>query len=136
VGELHPEVCRRFEVVEQSLAFELDLTPLLAALPERPKVAELPRFPPVYMDLAFVVDSSIPQDKLRRAIEDSGRPEVTSVELFDLYQGEQVAEGKKSLAYALELRSPERTLTDEHAAAVRARIVAAVAERTGGELRS
>jgi phenylalanyl-tRNA synthetase beta chain len=136
LGELHPEVCRRFDVAEGSLAFELDLTPLLAALPERPKVAELPRFPPVYMDLAFVVDSSIPEGKLRSAIEDSGRPEVTSVSLFDLYRGEQVGEGKKSLAYALEMRSPERTLTDEDAAAVRTRIIATVAERTGGELRS
>jgi len=136
VGELHPEVCKRFEVAEQSLAFELDLTPLLASLPDRPKVAELPRFPPIYMDLAFVVDSSVPQATLRRAIADSGRPEVTSVELFDLYEGEQVMQGKKSLAYALELRSRDRTLTDEEAAAVRARIVSTVAERTGGELRS
>jgi phenylalanyl-tRNA synthetase beta chain len=136
LGELHPDVCRRFDVAERSLAFELDLTPLLAALPERPKVAELPRFPPVYMDLAFVVDSSIPEAHLRSAIEDSGRPEVTSVSLFDLYRGEQVGEGKKSLAYALELRSPDRTLTDEDAASVRARIIATVAERTGGELRS
>ena len=136
VGELHPEVCESFEVAEQSLAFELDLTPLLAALPDRPKVAELPRFPPIYMDLAFVVDSSIPQARLQHAIEDSGHPEVTSVALFDLYEGEQVASGKKSLAYALELRSKDRTLTDEEAAAIRARIVSAVAERTGGELRS
>ena len=136
VGEIHPEVCERFEVLEQSLAFELDLTPLLASLPDRPKVEELPRFPPIYMDLAFVVDSSIPQAALQRAIEDSGRPEVTSVTLFDLYEGEQVSQGRKSLAYALELRSKDRTLTDEEAAAVRARIVATVAERTGGELRS
>ncbi len=136
VGELHPEVCERFEVAAQSLAFELDLTPLLARLPERPKVAELPRFPPIYMDLAFVVDSSIPQARLQRTIEDAGHPEVTSVALFDLYEGEQVSPGKKSLAYSLELRSRDRTLTDEEAAAVRARIVAAVAERTGGELRS
>ncbi|MDQ3659477.1 MAG: phenylalanine--tRNA ligase subunit beta [Actinomycetota bacterium] len=136
VGELHPEVCERFEVAGQSLAFELDLTRLLAALPERPKVAELPRFPPIYMDLAFVVDSAVPQAALRRAIEEAGRPEVTSVVLFDLYEGEQVPAGGKSLAYALELRSRDRTLTDEEAAAVRARIVSAVAERTGGELRS
>ena len=136
VGELHPEVCERFEVAAQSLAFELDLTPLLASLPDRPKVAELPRFPPIYMDLAFVVDSSIPQASLQRTIEDAGHPEVASVALFDLYEGEQVSPGKKSLAYSLELRSWDRTLTDEEAAAVRARIVAAVAERTGGELRS
>jgi phenylalanyl-tRNA synthetase beta chain len=136
VGELHPEVCERFEVAAQSLAFELDLTPLLASLPERPKVTDLPRFPPIYMDLAFVVDSSIPQASLKRTIEDAGHPEVTSVTLFDLYEGEQVPPGKKSLAYSLELRSWDRTLTDEEAAAVRARIVAAVAERTGGELRS
>ena len=88
------------------------------------------------MDLAFVVDSSIPQAALQRAIEESGRPEVTSVVLFDLYEGDQVEPGNKSLAYALELRSKDRTLMDEEAAAVRARIVATVAERTGGELRS
>ena len=66
----------------------------------------------------------------------AGAPEVASARLFDLYQGGQVGEGKKSLAFSLELRAPDKTITDEEALAVRDRIVSALAERVGAELRS
>ena len=136
LGELHPEVCAGFEVPEATLAFELELAPLFAALTGRPRVGELTRLPPIYLDLAVVVDDAVPAATVERVIRASGQPEVTSVRLFDLYDGDQVPEGRKSLAYALELRSPERTLTDAEAAQVRDRIIGALRERVGGELRS
>jgi phenylalanyl-tRNA synthetase beta chain len=136
VGELHPDVCARFEVPERTVAFELATTPLFEALGGRPKIGELPRLPPMYLDLAVVVDDTVPAATVERVIRAAGAPEVTSVRLFDLYRGDQVAGGRKSLAYALELRSPERTLTDQEAETVRNRITSALRERVGGELRS
>ncbi len=90
----------------------------------------------MYLDLAVVVDDAVPAATVEQVIRAAGAPEVTSVRLFDLYRGEQVAGGRKSLAYALELRSPERTLTDQEAETVRNRITSALRERVGGELRS
>ena len=136
LGEIHPEVCERFDVPEGSVAFEIAVAPIMAALPPRPQVAELGRYPAIYLDLAFVVDAGVPAEKIGDLIAKSGEPEVTSVELFDVYTGEQVPAGKKSLAYALELRVPDRTLTDEDATTVRDRILGAVGERTGAELRT
>ncbi|CAN5650359.1 phenylalanine--tRNA ligase subunit beta [soil metagenome] len=136
LGHLHPDVCGRFAVPEDTVAFELILDELLGALPARPQVAQLPKFPGVYIDVALVVDDGVPAADIERTIRSSGAPEVTSVRLFDVYRGEQVAEGRKSLAYALEVRSPDKTLTDEDALAVRDRIVDALARATGAELRS
>lgn len=136
LGELHPETCEAFDVPERTAALELALGPLIAALPGKPVVQEPPRLPAVYFDLAFIVERSVPAGRVEEAVRLAGRPEVAAVRLFDVYEGEQVGEGRKSLAFALELRAPDRTLTDAEAAAVRERIVRAVAERTGGELRA
>jgi phenylalanyl-tRNA synthetase beta chain len=136
LGELHPDVCERFNVPEKSVAFEFALPGLFAALPGRPKVEELPKFPPVLIDLAVVVPEQVPARAIEETIAELGRPEVTSVRLFDLYRGDQIEAGGKSLAYALQLRSPDKTMTDEEAAAVRDRIVSGLAERTGARLRT
>ncbi|MDQ4025088.1 MAG: phenylalanine--tRNA ligase subunit beta [Actinomycetota bacterium] len=135
-GELHPEVCDRFDVYEGTVAFELSLAPLLAALPARVKVEDLPRFPALLIDLAVVVDEDVPAETVAELVREAGAPDVTSASLFDLYRGEQLPEGRKSLAFALEIRAPDRTLTDEEALTVRDRIVAALRARVGAELRS
>ncbi|MGH2786557.1 MAG: phenylalanine--tRNA ligase subunit beta [Actinomycetota bacterium] len=136
LGELHPDVCERFAVTEGAVAFEIALEPVLMALPQRARVTELSRFPAVYIDLAFVVDAELSEARVHELIEGAGAPEVAAARLFDVYRGEQIAEGKKSLAYALELRAPDRTLTDADAESVTHRIVTALRERTGAELRS
>jgi phenylalanyl-tRNA synthetase beta chain len=135
-GEVHPAVCERFDVPERTIVFEIGLETLFSSLPDRAKVEELSRFPAVYRDMALVVDEGIEAARIEDIIRRAGLPEVESVRLFDVYRGEQVPEGKKSLAYALNLRSHERTLTDEDADAVRNRILTALAERTGAQLRS
>jgi phenylalanyl-tRNA synthetase beta chain len=135
-GEIHPDVCDRFDVYEGTVAFELSLAPLVAALPARVKVEELPKFPALLIDLAVVVDEDVPAETVTGIVREAGAPDVTDARLFDLYRGEQLPEGRKSLAIALEIRATDRTLTDEDAAAVRDRIVAALEERTGAELRS
>ncbi|HEX2294264.1 MAG TPA: phenylalanine--tRNA ligase subunit beta [Actinomycetota bacterium] len=135
-GEVHPDVCDRFDVPEGTVAFELSLAPVVAALPERVKAGELPKFPPLLIDLAVVVDEGVPARTVTEIVRAEGAPEVASARLFDLYRGDQIAEGKKSLAFALEIRAGDRTLTDEEALAVRDRIVAALGERVGAELRA
>ena len=135
IGELHPDVCARYDVPKKTVAFELALLPLWAALPERVKVEELSRYPAVFIDLALVVDDELPAETVESLIRRAGEPELQSVTLFDVYRGEQVPEGKKSLAYALELRSHERTLTDADSERVEERILGALRERTGAELR-
>ncbi|MGH2751157.1 MAG: phenylalanine--tRNA ligase subunit beta [Actinomycetota bacterium] len=136
VGELHPEVCHRFEVEERTLAFELSLAPVLEALPERIQITEPPRLPATFLDLAVVVDEGVSAGKVHDVIARSGSPEVVSVRLFDVYRGEQVKAGKKSLAFALELRAATKTMTDDEALAVRDRILPALQERTGATIRA
>jgi phenylalanyl-tRNA synthetase beta chain len=135
-GEVHPVVCERFDVPEGTVVFEIGLEILFSSLPQRAKVEELSRFPAVYRDVALVVNEGVEAARIEDIIRRAGQPEVESVRLFDVYRGEQVPEGKKSLAYALNLRSRERTLTDEDADAVRTRILTALEERTGAQLRS
>jgi phenylalanyl-tRNA synthetase beta chain len=135
LGELHPDVCERFAVPDGTVAFELDLRALFAELPGRPRVADLPRFPSLYIDLAVVVDESAAAGDVQQTITSAGAPELASVRLFDVYRGEQVGSDKKSLAFALELRSAERTLSDPDADAVRARIVEALLREHDAELR-
>ena len=135
IGELHPDVCAGFDVPNGTVAFEVDLRVLLDELPDRPRVGELGRFPSLFIDLAVVVDETTEAASVERVIARAGAPDVASLALFDVYRGEQVASGSKSLAYALELRSQERTLTDDDAAALRDRVLDALSREVGAELR-
>jgi phenylalanyl-tRNA synthetase beta chain len=129
-------VCDRLEVAPGTVAFELALGPVFGALPGPARVAALPRFPAVYVDVALVVDDDVPAQRVEDVIRSAGAPEVTLVRLFDVYRGDQVEADRKSLAFALELRSPDRTLTDADANEVRDRIVATARRDLGAELRS
>jgi phenylalanyl-tRNA synthetase beta chain len=135
VGELHPEVCESLDVPEGTVCFELALAPLAASLPEREQIEELPRFPAIYLDLAVIVDEAVPADRVESTIRAAGAPELNSVRLFDLYRGEPIPEGKKSLAYALTFQVPDRTLTDEDASAIRERIIQALTAETEATIR-
>ncbi len=93
-------------------------------------------FPELRQDLAFVVDDEVPAAALAAAIRAAGGPELRDVAVFDEYRGEQIGAGKRSLAFRVAFGSAERTLTDEDAAVVRTRIVDALRERFGAELRA
>ena len=93
-------------------------------------------YPAVKQDLAFAVDESVAAGDLIAAAREAAGPELRELRVFDVYRGEQVGEGKKSIALAAAFQSPERTLSDDDAAAIRERIVAALAERFGAELRA
>jgi len=135
-GELHPTLCGDLGVPEGTVIFEVSFASLFSRLSDRVTARDVPRLPATYIDLAVVVGSDIPAERVDEVVRKAGAPEVTAARLFDLYEGGQVGAGKKSLAFSLELRHPEKTITDEEALVVRDRIVSALAERVGAELRS
>lgn len=93
-------------------------------------------FPPVRQDLAFTVDEDTSAGDLVEAAREAAGPNLKQIRVFDVYRGEQVGEGKKSIAFSVAFQSPERTLSDEDAAALRGKIADALAERFGAVLRS
>jgi phenylalanyl-tRNA synthetase beta chain len=134
LGEVHPLVCRAWDL-EAAVSFELDAAPLLAAatLGEE-RYEDLTTFPAVYQDLAVVVAADTPASEVRAAVTAGGGELLRAAEVFDLYEGEQLGEGRKSLALNLEFRADDRTLTDEEVAERREAIKAKLGE-IGGALR-
>ncbi len=134
IGELHPLVCREWDL-EAAAACEVDLAPLLdAAAAGEETFEDVTTYPSVRQDLAVVVPAEVSAAKLRDAVLAGGGELLRSAEVFDLYEGEQVGAGRKSLALRLEFRAADRTLTDEDVAARRERIAAKIDEM-GGSLR-
>ncbi|MDG4798464.1 phenylalanine--tRNA ligase subunit beta [Micromonospora sp. WMMD1082] len=132
-GELHPTVVATLELPRRTCAMELDLD----ALPE-PPVAPAPTvsgYPPALIDVALVVDEQVPAEAVRQALAEGAGELLESVRLFDVYASEQLGAGRKSLAYKLTFRAPERTLTVEEAVAARDAAVARAAARFGATLR-
>jgi phenylalanyl-tRNA synthetase beta chain len=124
LGELHPLVRDNYDLPAQAvLAAEIDLEGVLAQVSARHLTQPVPSFPPVKEDIAVIVDEKVSAAQVQAAIEASGGNLLTSITLFDLFRGEQIGAGKKSLAYRLTYQAPDRTLTDGEAAKVRARIV-------------
>ncbi|MGQ9557494.1 MAG: phenylalanine--tRNA ligase subunit beta [Desulfurispora sp.] len=136
LGELHPRVQENYELPQRVLALEVDWAELLAAVEERVAYRPLPRFPGLERDLAVVVDQSVLAAAVQQEIRAAGGRLLEDVRLFDVYQGEQVPAGCRSLAFALTFRSPDRTLSDEDVAGPLSEITRALAERFAAVLRS
>jgi len=137
MGELHPLVREPFDLPAQPVcALEFDLDRLLAAWGAPRKMAHTSAHPPVYEDLAVVVDEDVPAVHVRDLIAQTGMSLVRSVVLFDIYRGEQVGAGKKSLAYRLTYQADDRTLTDREVAKLRGKIVRRLERELGATLRS
>ncbi|MDL2233805.1 phenylalanine--tRNA ligase subunit beta [Ruminococcaceae bacterium OttesenSCG-928-L11] len=113
LGEVHPQVCENYDIGAKAYLAELNLAELFAARTVELKVRDLPRFPASTRDLALVADEETPVGEMQKAIADVAGSILEKLELFDVYRGKQVGEGKKSVAYSLTLRANDRTLTDE-----------------------
>jgi phenylalanyl-tRNA synthetase beta chain len=134
LGEVHPLVCRAWDL-DAAVGFELDAAPLLAAATAGEETFEdIAEFPAVRQDLAVVVPAEVPAATVRATVLAAGGELLRAAEVFDLYAGEQLGEGRKSLALSLEFRAPDRTLTDEEVGERRAAIKASL-EQIGGALR-
>jgi phenylalanyl-tRNA synthetase beta chain len=134
-GELHPRVVKALGLPDRTCAMELDLD-LVEKANEGPlKAPSISSFPVATQDVALVVDASVPAATVESALRDGAGELLESVRLFDVYTGDQLGEGRKSLAYALKFRATDRTLTVDEASAARDAAVSLAAERTGAVLR-
>jgi phenylalanyl-tRNA synthetase beta chain len=131
VGELHPALLDGSWGI-----FELDLATLFAEVPERVLYEDVVTFPALRQDLAFVVPEDVLAGDLVQTARDAAGEELREARVFDVYRGDPIPDGRKSIALHVSFQSSERTLADEDAHELRDRIVAAVAERFGGELRA
>ncbi len=133
LGELHPLVAQTWEL-PGAACLEVNLD-LLTARGSQPGYVDLIGFPPLRQDLAVMLPENTAAAVVLQAVREAGGRLLADVQVFDVYTGPQVGEGRRSLALSLAFRAPDRTLTDEDVAPVRTRIVAALAE-LGGELRA
>jgi phenylalanyl-tRNA synthetase beta chain len=123
VGEIHPRIAEDLGIDRRVAVAVLGLGPLRRAAGGPMELRDVPRFPPVRRDLAFIVPRTVPAGELAETIRTAGGPELDRSVLFDVFEGDALPDGTRSLAFAIELRAPDRTLTDEEAGAVVARIV-------------
>ena len=132
-GELHPQVLEALELPPRVCAMELDLSalPFDAVLP----APKLSAYPALHQDIALVVDESVPAEKVREVVAEGAGELLESVTLFDVYRSEQLGADKKSLAFGLVFRAPDRTLTEDEASEGRLAAAEAAKERFGAEMR-
>jgi phenylalanyl-tRNA synthetase beta chain len=134
-GELHPRLLAALDLPAPACAFELDLDAIADAKRRRKSLPDLPAFQPLRRDFAFLVDAAVPAEAVLRAARGADRTLIAGVTLFDVYEGDKLAEGRKSLGIEVVFQPREHTLTDQEIEAASAKVVAAVAKATGGVLR-
>jgi phenylalanyl-tRNA synthetase beta chain len=135
VGEVHPAVLERLGHPGPVAAFEVDLSRLLNATRRARRFEPVSRFPASAIDLAFVLEESIPAGAAQRTLVKAAGPLCEDVRLFDVFRSDALGPGRRSLAFALRFRAPDRTLTDEEVGALRQTCIEAMAAAHGAELR-
>lgn len=133
-GELHPQVLEALNLPARTCAMELDITAM--PLEEKFPAPVLSSFPALHQDIALVVDEDVPAERVRATVEEGAGELIESVELFDIFRGEQLGEGKKSLAFQLLFRAADRTLTDEEVNEHRTAAAELAKQRLGAEMRA
>ena len=135
-GELHPLVKENYDFgTAPVLAADLDLDALMAVIPWRYETAGVPVFPPVLEDIAVIVDEEVPAAQVEAVIRQGGGKMLAGLRLFDIFRGEQIGAGKKSLAYSMTYQA-DRTLTDTDATQIRSKIIKRLEQELGAKLRS
>ena len=136
LGELHPQVADRLDLTGRVAVAELEVEALSRLARPISAVQDVPRFPPVRRDLAFTVDASIPAGRVRAALESAAGELLGAALLFDVFAGPPLPEGTRSLAFSIDFRAPDRTLTDEEADVAVASIVETLSREFDAHLRS
>jgi phenylalanyl-tRNA synthetase beta chain len=136
VGELDPRLTARLDLPSRVAVFELSVSVLAQGSASGVVYRGVPRFPPIRRDLAFVVEAGTPAAAVRAALEEAGGALVGSVVLFDVFEGSPLPKGSRSLAFSIDFRAADRTLTDEEAEAAVAAIVERLSRDFGARLRA
>ncbi len=136
LGEVHPDVVEKYELSGRVVAMEIDFAILASMTGKAGKYKQIPRFPGIERDLAVVVELRVPVREIIGVVKKSGGNLLRQVELFDVYQGEQVQQGFQSLAFSLTFRADDRTLTDDEVAGPMNAIRENLAGKFGAQLRS
>ncbi len=135
LGEVHPKVLENYSIDTKTYLADIDFNILLQLTRLDRTYTPLPKYPASTRDIALLVEKTVESGKIMSVIEENGTEILESVKLFDVYEGEQIEAGYKSMAYALSFRSLERTLTDDEVNAVYDKILEALKSETGAELR-
>ena len=137
LGELHPMVKEQNGLEKANvMVAEIDLTRLFTAVPERFELIPVPVYPPVFEDIAVIVDEDVPAVRVLETIQKAGGRLLADIQLFDIFRGVQIGEGKKSLAYNLTYIAPDHTLNDKEAGKIRQKIIRLLDRELGAKLRS
>jgi len=136
IGEIHPSVTENYKITERIYAMQIDVQELIKAAGGTRKVKPLPRYPAVERDIAIVVSQDIPAAEINRVIRKNAGKLLENISLFDIYQGEQIKPGFKSMAFSLKFQATDRTLTDEEVNSVYGKIQQALKDSFNAELRS
>ncbi len=135
IGEIHPEVMKNFEIDEKCYVAEISFIKAFNAINNDIKFKSLPKFPSVTRDIAMLVDKTTPVGEIEKVIKKASGALLENINLFDVYEGAQIPEGKKSVAYAVSYRASDRSLTNEEINKVFTKIVKDLEYKLGAQLR-
>ena len=135
MGQVHPLVCKNYGLDTEVYCVEIDFSKAFAMMLPEPTFTPLPKYPAVTRDLSLLCDESVTIAELQDVITAAGGKLLRRVDLFDIYRGKGVAEGKKSVAFSLVLRADDRTLTDADSEGVTSKVLAALEAKLGAVLR-
>lgn len=136
IGEVHPDVQENYDIKERCYMAELDFNRMFFLHESGKKYKPLAKYPSITRDIALLVDKEIMVKEIENIISENGGKLVKRIELFDVYEGDQIEEGKKSVAYSIEYNSEEKTLTDEEVIPVHDKVLKALEEKLDAHLRS
>jgi phenylalanyl-tRNA synthetase beta chain len=136
IGELHPKVAEQLDIPGRVALAEVEVQALMRAAGGGVRTTEVPRFPPVRRDLAFVLGADVPAAAVQAALEEAAGDLLDSCLLFDVFEGGSLPPGTKSLAFSVDLRAPDRTLGGDEADAAVTAIAERLARDFGAEIRS
>ncbi|HAZ09939.1 MAG TPA: phenylalanine--tRNA ligase subunit beta [Candidatus Omnitrophica bacterium] len=134
-GEVKEDVARRFDIKRKVYIAEISLNDLFASANLKKTFIALPKYPSIKRDIAILLDDTITASSIYDVIKEEARELVKSVDVFDLYKGQQIEVGKKSLAYTIEYRSDERTLNDKEVNDIHKKVQEALTKRLGAQIR-